>query len=113
MDITVMALISGLAQLTAHYFPWRKVLGRALHRTEAYMVGVVLMLAPFSVWLGLAGLWRVLLALWVVIVTCGLFVIGAYLLDGNLEKGHRERVAQAENAVLRKAVFDDADDERI
>jgi len=111
MNIAVMALLSGAFQLAAHYLPWRSILRRKLRRTEAYAIGVVLMLAPFSVWLGLAGLWLVLLALWVVVATSGAFVIGAYLLDGYLEKSHEGQVAQAENRVLRGGVFDDANAE--
>jgi len=112
MDILMMALLSCVAQLAAHYLPWRRLLGRQLRRTEAYTIGVVLMLAPFSVWLGLQGLWRVLLALWIVIAACGAVVIGAYGLDHYLETVQRLQADESENRSLRGMAFDDENDKR-
>lgn len=36
----VAGLVPGLAMLSAHWFPWRTVLARDLHRAEAYTYGV-------------------------------------------------------------------------
>lgn len=112
MDMLIMAVLSGVAQLAAHYLPWKLILGRQLRRTEAYVIGVVLMLVPFSVWLGLQGLWDVLLALWVVIVVSGLTVIGAYALDSYLTIVQAHQAEQSENRNLRERAFNDPDDDR-
>ena len=110
MDILILALLSGIAQLAAHYIPWKLILHRKLRRTEAYTIGVALMMVPFSVWLGVLGLWRVLLALWVVILTSGSFVIGAYVLDHYLLTASLAQAANAENQMLREADFNDQND---
>lgn len=111
MDILILAVISGVAQLAAHYIPWKQILHRKLKRTEAYIVGVLLMMVPFSVWLGVLGLWRVLLGLWIVIVTSGGLVIGAYALDHHLMVAELAQATDAENKMMRGAYFDDKDEQ--
>ena len=112
MDIVIIALLSGVAQLAAHYIPWQRMLRRRLHPTEAYVIGVVLMMMPISVWLILAQDWRVLLALWCVIASSGVMVIGAYGLDAYLQTVEHNRAADAENRMMRESVFDDQNDKR-
>lgn len=110
MDILILTVLSGISQLAAHYIPWKLILHRPLKRTEAYVIGVVLMIVPFSVWLGQLGLWRVLLALWCVVITSGLFVIGAYSLDRYLMVAELVKAADAENQMMRESVLDDTHD---
>lgn len=112
MDIFILALLSGISQLAAHYIPWQRILRRELRRTEAYVIGVVLMMIPVSVWLVLQQDWRVLLALWCVIATSGLNVIGAYALDGYLHTREQAQAVDAENRIIRETVFDDQNDQR-
>lgn len=112
MDILILSLLSGISQLAAHYIPWQRILRRQLHPTEAYVIGVVLMMIPVSVWLVLAQDWRVLLALWCVIASSGLSVIGAYALDHYLQTVEQNRAVDAENQMMRESVFDDQNDQR-
>ena len=111
MDILILALLSGIAQLAAHYIPWKLILRRKLRRTEAYTIGVALMMVPFSVWAGPDGFcggccWP----LWVVIVTNGALVIGAYVLDHYLLTASLAQAADAENKLMRESDFNDQND---
>jgi hypothetical protein len=111
MDIFILALLSGISQLAAHYIPWQRILRRQLKRTEAYVIGVVLMMIPVSVWLVLQQDWQVLLALWCVVTASGLAVMGAYALDGYLHTREQAQAVNTENQIMREQYFD-TDDQR-
>lgn len=111
MDILILVVISGIAQLAAHYFPWKKWLHRELKRTEAYAIGTVLMLVPYSIWMGwVLYCWRFVLALWAVVFISGFMVIGAYAFDERLDLREEVDAMSAENEIMRDEYFNDKDE---
>jgi hypothetical protein len=90
IGIALSALVSALIQAVSHWFPWRLVLGRALPRVWAYIVGVLGFLAPLTVLFWSWGAWLYLAALWACVVSSGLAVVLAYAID---EIANRVRLA--------------------
>lgn len=95
--ITVM-----LIEALMHYLPWRQLLkGRDLPRPAAYILGVLGLMVPFTVWLIRNDLFGVAISLWRVIVAGGLVVMALYGLDHyihlawrDLEATERERAGR-------------------
>jgi hypothetical protein len=94
IEIGLAALLAALILLVEHWFPWQMLLGRRLHRLEAYVLGVLAMVLPltglFCVW---GEMWAAI-GLWVVIGAGGLAVMAAYAVDGALLA--RRRAIEAE-----------------
>ena len=88
--ITIVVIISIL--IAEHYFPWQVLLGRKLPRLAAYVIGVLAMVVPLSVLYGYWAMkppglsWIHLAALWSVVISGGLTVIGSYALDAVMLK---------------------------
>ncbi|KAA3644530.1 MAG: hypothetical protein DWQ07_14010 [Chloroflexi bacterium] len=89
----IAAVICGLAELVLHYLPWRLMLnGRDLQPPWSYVLGVLAMLGPYSAllifWLILPPpepvLAWALAGLLAVVLSSGLAVIAAYLVDAVL-----------------------------
>jgi len=86
-EILLTALVTWLALLVEHWFPWRLLLRRDLPRIAAYTMGVLALIVPLSVlywrWslVGLADQLGYLIALWSVTVGGGAAVAGAYVVD--------------------------------
>ena len=88
--IVIAAMISALVLAVEHWFPWRMLIGRALPRMIAYIIGVLALLIPISVvWL-LSGQREIVLQLWAVVVASGAMVALVYGIDWLLG-----RIAQA------------------
>lgn len=83
--IVVTAIMTCLIELVLHYLPWRMLLGRDLGRVASYSLGVLGLIAPWSV---LAWPWssQAVIALWSAVIAGGLAVAGAYTLDAQLSK---------------------------
>ena len=103
VGILVAALIAGLAELALHWLPWRLLLGRELPRVAAYVLGTLAIVLPLSGLFAMWGNWLQAAALWAVVVSAGLAVLGGYLFDGWLEHRQGQREAEErERAVLRE-----------
>lgn len=86
LQITITVLLAGLIQLVLHWFPWQMVFPNGLPRVLAYAFGMLGILLPFSGLLMLWQEWTVLVALWAVVVACGLAVVKAYGVDWLLNR---------------------------
>lgn len=111
--IGLACLIAALLLFVEHWFPWQLVIGRELPRPAAYILGVLAMVLPLS---GLFIYWlstppelplAYLIALWAVVASGGLAVLGAYALDGLL----RLRIRAREQAELLDLIHVKAVDE--
>ena len=82
MSISAMVALVILSEAFMHYFPWRLVLrGRELPRLVAYVLGVLGLMVPFTIWLIELGEWDIIQALWLVLVSGGSSVLILYALD--------------------------------
>ncbi len=81
MSLTVMLVLTGLAEGFLHYFPWRQVMGRELPRPAAYVLGVLGFAVPYGVWLVQGGLVAEAVALAEVLAVAGGVVLALYALD--------------------------------
>jgi len=116
MDIAIAVLVGVLILLVEHYLPWSKLVGRELPRPAAYILGVLAMIVPLSAlyiwwhyrsvvlgWRPIEWYWAVV-AMWAVVIGCGLAVLGAYALDSWLEYRMRLAIAEREADHLRPEV---------
>lgn len=86
-----------------HYIPWMKLLrGKELPRLAAYVLGMLGMMLPFTVWLIQNSETHVVLALWKVIVSGGLIVFALYGLDHYLELTWRDMEASERETHAKK-----------
>ena len=93
IEISITALISVLLLLVEHWAPTRLLLGRKLPNLAAYILGVLALILPLTGLLIYWGEHRVILALWLIVVSGGAAVILAYMVDAWLEE--RVRACQA------------------
>lgn len=80
-SILIISLIAAALQFAAHYFPYRRLLGRELTRIEAYVIGLLIIAGALTGWLIWQGLFTALIALWAVVVSSGLAVVAGYTID--------------------------------
>jgi len=78
--IAVIA-ITFLGLLAEHWFPWRLALGRDLPRIPSYCLGVIMLIAPISVYWLIKGLEEEVLLLWAVVICGGVAVSLACAID--------------------------------
>ena len=91
MDATpvVVGSLSALAILAGHWFPWRRLLGRDLHRTEADTYGVTSICAPVLAAFALASEgWTARVLACAVLGAC-LSTLASKALDAAIERVHR------------------------
>ncbi len=97
MSIALLALavlVPSLAMLAGHWFPWRKVLRRPLHRVEGYIYGVGwILLIPLAA-LTYAGLWDHAALLAGAAGGAGAATLLAYAVDRWTEAEHKVMDAQ-------------------
>lgn len=89
-EIALAALVSLLLICTLHWFPWRLLLHRELHRTEAYIMGMLAILAPAGVVLWLTGNVYALIVVGACVVAAGVTTIAAKAID--LAAAHRNEL---------------------
>jgi hypothetical protein len=94
ISILVTALVAALLELVMHWFPWRLMLRRDLHRTAAYVLGTLGIAVPLTALFAYWGQWVELLALWAVVVAAGVSVLVAYAFDALVIKLARGDEAQ-------------------
>ena len=81
VEISITALISVLLLLVEHWAPTRLWLGRKLPALAAYILGVLALITPLTGLLVYWGEQRVILAMWIVVISGGAAVILAYMVD--------------------------------
>lgn len=102
--IIVIAVEFGL-----HYFPWRKLIGADLPRLAAYVLGLLGMMGPLSVWLIDRGEMEMASTLWFVIVAAGMTVFALYGLDHYLSVAI-ERIESRQREQLMQQMLKDKSD---
>jgi hypothetical protein len=86
MNIGAMIALVVFLEAFLHYFPWRKILkGRELPRVAAYVLGVLGLMIPFTVWLVEQRDYEMIKTLWLIIVSGGGSVLALYGLDHVIE----------------------------
>lgn len=100
--LVLLVIITMAVELGLHYFPWRMVFkGKELHRVAAYVMGLLGLMVPFSVWLWFQNERQVIMVLWIFIIAGGLTVMSLYGLDHHLDLQMRD-IEHQEKDELRK-----------
>ena len=108
LRILAAALVMALLAFE-HYAPWERWIGKKLHVTAAYCLGVLAVIIPLSVVFVGDGSREAALLLWGAFVIGGLMVCGLYLVDGLIEhrQASRERGEQIDLLTGRRHDSDD------
>ena len=106
LQILMAMMMTSLFLAVEHWFPWVGVLGRSLRFIERYVAGMLAVLLPLSVLLGLWGSWYELVALWCVVVSGGAVVVMGYLVDGHVDQKRRMEAAEAAERILKNGSFE-------
>jgi hypothetical protein len=80
-EITLAATFSALLIIGGHWFPWRALLHRDLHRIEAYILGIVAILAPAISLLWTQGNTGAIAIILACSVAAGIATVGAKAID--------------------------------
>lgn len=114
LSIMVAVALAFAGELAAHYIPWARIVGRELHRVEAYIIGLSIIFVSYSVWAFATGNEAALWALLKVIVAAGLTVMGCYVLDYVLEQRDRANDNDEQVQLFERALryYDGKADER-
>lgn len=81
LEIAVAAAFAAIAIVAGHWFPWPALLHRELHRLEAYIYGVLAILGPACVVLGLQGEWATMALLGACTLSAGITTMLAKTVD--------------------------------
>lgn len=106
IKIGITALISSLALLAGHYFPWRAIINRRLPRPAAYTYGVLAILLPASGFMALHGMIQAMAAVWAAALAGGGTVMLCYALDDWLENRRRRQEAEEREALTLRQLDD-------
>lgn len=79
--IGLAAGCSALLIAVGHWFPWAALLHRDLHRVEAYIYGVLAILAPACVVLALQGDWYAIYLVGACAVAAGVVTVASKAID--------------------------------
>lgn len=80
-EIGLAAGCSALLIAVGHWFPWRALLHRELHRVEAYIYGVLAILTPACVALALRGDWYAIYLVVACAVSAGVVTVATKAID--------------------------------
>lgn len=90
------ATIPGVTMIAAHYLPWRKAIGRQLHRLEAYFIGTTAIVGTAASLLEIADRERMDVTprtaaeiLILSAASAGAATVTAWTLDASIEQRHR------------------------
>jgi hypothetical protein len=104
MSIRDLIIIIVAMESFLHYFPWRMLpmlRGRELPRLAAYVLGLLGMMVPFTVWLMDHGEIEIVQTLWTVIFAAGMTVFALYGLDLHLDLDMRDVEANERETVTK------------
>lgn len=93
-----------LVEVLLHYLPWRLWLGQDLPRLAAYVLGLLGMMVPLSLWLMDHGEIEILQTLWAVVVSAGGAVFMAYGIDHVLMRERESREGKHREQVMTEAL---------
>lgn len=94
MNEWILLSLVMITEAFLHYFPWAKLLkGRELPHLMAYVLGVMGLMVPFTVWLIEQNESVIVTVLWKVIAGGGITVIVLYGLDRYIELEWRDMEA--------------------
>lgn len=83
-EMLIVAVIGGLEQAVAHWFPWNRALGHEMEPPFTYMVGMAPIIGLYSVWAArrrqLSGA-DAAIGICTITAASGLSVLAAYALD--------------------------------
>jgi len=86
-----------------HYFRWREILsGRELPRPIAYILGVLGLIIPFSIWGWEQGNQQAVITLWIFVFAGGLSVLGCYGIDAIIDLYWGKRHAEQREEQMKK-----------
>jgi branched-subunit amino acid transport protein AzlD len=108
VDIVILIIFVVIVEALLHYFPWRLLLrGKELPRLVAYILGVIGLMVPFSVWVVVVLTdWRLVAVLWGTIVAGGITVMILYGLDHVVDLEWRKRECDQREKELRNTISD-------
>lgn len=103
LHLSALFILAAALILAGHWFPWRLLIGRELHRLEAYAYGVGVFLLVAGAGLASVGYWSALVIVGAVWLAEGLATVGAYAIDHWAKQRHalqdaKERAEYAANA---------------
>lgn len=81
MSIRDLIFLVVVIELLLHFLPWRLWIGADLPRLVAYVLGLLGMMVPLSLWLMDQGELEILQTLWCVVLSAGGAVFMAYGVD--------------------------------
>lgn len=103
MSVGALVMITVLALIGLHYFPWWRYLqGRHLPRPCAYVLGMLATLLPFTEWLWERGRMQEIFVLWLTIVAGGLVVVAMYSFDHYVDLEWRIRESDEREILARR-----------
>lgn len=102
MDILLLIIVTILIQFGSHFIPWGPIFGkREIGKLPAYVIGTLTNSLIFSAFFALAGELYPIAILWVVVLSSGAGVFGAYGLEWALKIRDRANDAeQRENTLM-------------
>lgn len=101
--ILIAAIITFLAIVAEHYFPWRQILHRDLPPIPAYVLGILAIALPFSVLILMQRdmpATTVLIAFWTLTVVAGATTLLAHMVDDQLAAREQADERQQREAAL-------------
>jgi hypothetical protein len=100
--IWIPIVITALLQWASHYFPWVRVFGKNRPpRLVAYTIGVIVLLAPVSIWAAVTGLDVPAWALWASAGASGIGVGLGYWWDRMHDLDQTARELKEQNELLK------------
>jgi hypothetical protein len=87
LEIFITGFVIIILLALEHYFPWELIFKRKLPRLIAYIIGVLGLAIPLSMlyWYWVIkppeNVYAYILALWCIVISGGISVIGSYILD--------------------------------
>lgn len=102
LETVLVVCVAGLAILVEHFIPWDALVGGKLHVTWRYLMGVLAIAVPMSIYLVEKGLVHTLGVFWMIIGICGIGTVAGYLVDGWIGVNGKLDATLSENQVLRE-----------
>jgi len=109
MSTRDLIFIVVVIELLLHYLPWRLWIGKDLPRLVAYVLGLLGMMGPLSLWLMDHGEIAILETLWWVVLSAGGAVFMAYGVDHVLMRERESVDGKQLQKVMTKSLKDKGD----
>lgn len=109
MSVRDLIFIVVVIELLLHYLPWRLWIGTDLPRLVAYVLGLLGMVVPLSLWLIDHDEIVMLKTLWLVVLSAGGAVFMAYGVDRVIQNERENFEARRREQVMAAALKDKGD----